>query len=257
VEFRILGPLEVIGTDGRIVKIPPRERIVLSMLLLESEHIVSVERLVDAVWDDLPPATARKQILICISLIRKLLDKHGFGGEVLFRPPGYVLYPGEADMLDLKLFEAHAAAGRAAMREDRAVEAVAAFRQALAPWRGDPLAGAASRLIEMAAVGLTERRLSVAEMYADVRLRFGVYQDLVEDLRLLTATYPLRESLHSRLMRALAQEGRMVEAIEAYAAAHRTFTEELGIEPGQELRGLRSAMLAGRYEGEFAAHRVV
>ncbi|GAA0384300.1 hypothetical protein Acor_78190 [Acrocarpospora corrugata] len=251
-DFRILGPLEAVGASGQVAKIPPRERVVLGMLLLRPERTVSVDQLVDAVWDDLPPTTARKQILICVSVLRRLLANVGFAGEIGSRPPGYRLQLGSRDRLDLQDFEALSVAGSAALREDRPGDAMEAFRQALELWRGEPLAGTTSHLLHGAAVALSERWLSVAETYADVRMRLGVRPDLIEDLRLLTASHPLRETLHSRLMRALAQAGRPVEAIEAYNTARRTFAAELGLEPGEELRRLREAILAGRQDAELA-----
>ncbi len=224
------------------------------MLLLDCDRIVSIERLVDAVWGSLPPETARKQILICISVLKKLFKKCGFAGEIAFHVPGYVLRLGDGDTLDLKDFEAKAEAGRIAFQENRHADAMKIFHDALALWRGEPLAGTISRLIEVAAIGLTERRLCVAEMYADVCLRFRTHHNLVEDLRLLTAAHPLRETLHVRLMRALAQSGRAAEAIEVYREARHTFVDELGLEPGKELRQLRSAILASRQNVEHTVH---
>jgi DNA-binding SARP family transcriptional activator len=140
------------------------------------------------------------------------------------------------------------------MQENRLADAMLLYQEALAVWRGEPLGGTASRLLDSAVIGLTERRLSAAESYADVCLRLHEHQNLVEDLRLLTAAHPLRETLHVRLMRVLAQAGRSAEAIEAYRAARHTFVDELGLEPGKELRQLRSAIIASRQEVEQTAY---
>jgi DNA-binding SARP family transcriptional activator len=246
VEFRILGPLEVVGSAGQLTKVPPRERVVLGMLLLEAERVVPVDRLIDAVWDESPPSTARKQILICVSVLRRLLGGRGLGGAIVSRAPGYAIELGDRDRLDLAEFEAHAAAGRNALAQDRPGDAAEAFRRAAELWRGDPLGGLTGRLTDAAGVRLTERLLSVAEAYADVRLRLRAHHGLVEDLRELTAAHPLRETLHTRLMRALLQQGRPAEAMAAYRTVDRALMTELGLTPGAELRALRAAILAPR-----------
>jgi DNA-binding SARP family transcriptional activator len=259
-DFRILGPLEVVDDTGQIVKVPPRERIVLGVLLLEAERIVTVDRLVDAVWDEKPPPTARKQILICVSVLRRLLRNHDFRGEIAAQPPGYVLrlgargIDGGGDRLDLREFEAQVARSRQEFAAVRSTDAVDSLRRALALWRGEPLAGMSSRLVESAAAALVERKLSVAEQCADLRLRLGTDHQLIEDLRLLVATHPIRETLHSRLIQALVQIGRPVEAIEVYRSARRTFVEQFGLEPGEELRRARSAVFAGRAGPALTSH---
>jgi DNA-binding SARP family transcriptional activator len=245
VKFRVLGPIEVTGAAGQPVKVPPRERIVLGVLLLDAGCVVSIDRLVDAVWNETPPPTARKQILICVSVLRRLLRTAGFDGEIASHAPGYALHPGPDADLDLHTFGSRVAAGREAVDDGRPAAAVALFQQALALWRGEPLAGTGSRILQAAAVGLVERKLAVAETCADLRLTLGIYPGLVEDLHRLITVHPLRETLYSRLMRALAHNGRRAEAMEVYRSAHRTFTTEVGLEPGDELRRLRTAILDG------------
>src|SRR5207247_3922231 len=136
--------------------------------------------------------------------------------------------------IDLAAFDAWALRGRAAAAEGRHVEAAAAFRAALGLWRGEPLVDTSSQIVAMAATGLTERRLRVAEEYADVRLTLGEHHEVIGDMRALVACHPLREALHVRLMSALAQAGRSGEALDAYRTARRIFVGELGVDPGEE-----------------------
>lgn len=232
------------------MRVPPRERIVLAVLLLAGQRVVSMDHLVDAVWDDRPPPTARKQILICVSVLRRLLRNHGFRGELAAQQPGYVMRLDIAggDRLDLQEFEAEVLRARDATGIPPN-EAAESLRRALALWRGEPLAGMRGWLVEAAAVELVERKLAVAEQYAELRLRDGVDQDIdhgfVEDLRQLVAKHPTREALYTQLMRALAQAGRKVEAAEVYHRARRTFMDQFGLEPGEELVSAMSAVLTG------------
>jgi DNA-binding SARP family transcriptional activator len=246
VQFRILGPLEVVDPVGRVIAIRPRERVVLAMLLLEAGRVVSIDRLVHAVWAETPPPTARQQLPNSVSRLRRTLSDHGFRGRILARSPGYLLHLTEHHRIDLQTFGALAAAGRNEVAEDRPVSAAAYFQQALTLWRGQPLANTNSRLVEAAGVRLTERWWQVFEDYADVRLRLGVDHELIGELRELISTEPTREGVHARLIRALAQAGRPGEALTAYRTARNTFIEMLGIEPSEGLRRLESAVLHGR-----------
>jgi DNA-binding SARP family transcriptional activator len=251
VQFRILGSLEIADDAGRVVRVPPRERIVLAALLLAERRVVSVDNLVDAVWDERPPPTAHKQILICVSVLRKLLRNHDFRGEIVAQHPGYrIRLDDDGDRFDLREFEAAAAATRS---PGEPAEVVDALRRALALWRGEPLAGIRSAALEAAAVALEERKLAAAEQYADLRLRLGSGHGLVEELKLLVAAHPTREPLLTRLMRALAQAGRKVEAAEVYRTARRRFRDQFGLEPGEELDLAMSAILAGSPAAPVAA----
>jgi DNA-binding SARP family transcriptional activator len=245
VQFRILGPLEVVDPTGRALVIRPRERIVLAVLLLQPDRVVPIDRLVEAVWDGTPPATARQQLPNSASRIRRTLHEHGFRGAILARPPGYLLHLTEDDRIDATTFDALAEEGRTALARGDRVSAAANFRQALVLWRGRPFADVDSRLIEAAAVRLTERWWRVFEDHADLRLRLGVDHELIGELRELASMHPLREGVHLRLMRALAQAGRPADALAAYHTARRAFVDLLGMEPSEALRGLESAILQG------------
>lgn len=243
-QFRILGPLEVNGPQGPIIIGASRQQVVLAMLLLESGHVVSVDRLVDAVWDQAPPATARDQIQICVSALRKLLHRAGAPSPIATRPPGYMLRVPDG-WLDLHVFEELVRTARKEVEEDRLAEATGRYREALALWRGAPLEGVNSRLIRAAVTRLVETKLSVVEECSDLRLRLGHHHALIGELRELVLAHPLRERLRAQLMLALYGDGRQAEALEAYRAGRRILVDELGVEPGDELRALQRAILAG------------
>jgi DNA-binding SARP family transcriptional activator len=243
--FRILGPLEVATAASEQLPVSaPRQQVVLAMLLLKANRTVSIERLIDAVWDESPPPTARGQIQICVSALRQLLSHAGHSGGIVTRPPGYLFRIADGQ-LDLQVFEGLEAAGRRAAKAGRLAEAAAAFGEALALWRGEPLSGVNSRLVESAATRLTERWLSAVEEHMDAQLRLGAHHQLISELMELVEANPLRERLRVLLMLALHRAGRRAEALEAYWAARETLVEELGLEPGEELRRLQHVILAG------------
>ncbi|GAB3890736.1 hypothetical protein GCM10029964_062750 [Kibdelosporangium lantanae] len=245
--FRVLGPLEVIGAAGRLL-FAPRQRIVLSMLLLEPNRVVSVERLVDAVWGTAPPSTAREQIQICVSAIRRTLAAGGRPGSIVTRPPGYSIQCVDRE-LDLLAFDYLVASGRRSLAGGRLDDAAATFRDALRLWHGTtPLAGVRSELVRSIGTQLAERRLTVVEEHVDVRLRLGQHHELVSELVELVAANPFRERLRAQLMIALYRTERTAEALQTYRSGRQLLVAELGLEPGAELRRLERAILAGEVE---------
>lgn len=242
--LRVLGPLEVIGAAGQL-SFAPRQRTVLSMLLLESNRVVTLDRLVDAVWDTTPPSTAKEQVRICVSAIRRTLATGGQPGAIRTRPPGYSIQCSERE-LDLLAFNNLVAAGRRGLGSGRPDDAAEAFRDALRLWRGTiPLAGVRSQLVQSIGNQLAERRLGVVEDYIDARLRLGQHHELISELVELVAANPFRERLRARLMIALYRTGRQAEALHTYRLGRQLFVAELGLEPGAELRRLERAILAG------------
>lgn len=247
--YRILGPLEV-ARDAEPLPLAPRQRVVLSMLLLEPNRVVTVDRLVDAVWDAAPPPTAKEQIRICVSSIRRRLSAGGMPNTILTRPPGYFIQCTEEN-LDLLAFEALVSSSRAEAARHRHVEAVSAFRRALALWRGKPLSGMNSQLIESISTALDGRRLAVVEEYVTTQLRIGhprepeYEHELISELTELVAANPFRERLRAQLMIALYQAGRRAEALETYRAGRQLFVAKLGLEPSDELVRTEQAILRG------------
>jgi DNA-binding SARP family transcriptional activator len=235
VEFRLLGPVEV-WRDGASVPVGgPRERTLLAMLLLAAGRVVPVARLVDAVWGDAVPATARRQVHTGMSLVRKAL------GEALqTRGDGYLLRlaPGQTDAEE---FEARVAAARQDALAGRAAEAAAGLRAALELWRGPALGGVRGMAAE--AAQLEERRLAVLEQRIDLDLALGRQADVVSELPALIAAHPLRERFRAQFMLALYRGGRPAEALAQYQAAKERLAEEFGVDPGTELRDLYLAIL--------------
>lgn len=242
--FRVLGPLEVIGAAGPL-SFTPRQRTVLSMLLLEANRVVAIERLVDAVWDATPPSTARDQVRICVSAIRRTLAAGGRPGAIVTRPSGYAIRCTDQE-LDLLAFNCLVSDGRRGLGGGRPDDAASAFRDALRLWHGTtPLVGVRSQLVQSIGTRLAERRLAVVEDYVDVRLRLGRHHELTSELVELVTANPFRERLRAQLMIALYRTGRQAEALHTYRLGRQLFVAELGLEPGAELRRLERAILAG------------
>ena len=243
-KFRILGPLEV-WHEEKIVRLGgPRQQTVMAMLLLEANRVIPVERLISAIWDEEPPTTARGQVQISISTLRRQINSSGGMQLICTRGPGYILHVADG-ALDLQLFEAQVTAARAALAAGEARRAAAAFRAALDLWRGPAMSGLTSRLVQRSVAELNERRMLILEECLDCELRVGLHHDLIGELVRLVEEHPLRENLRVLLMVALYRAGRQAEALEAYRQARETLREELGIEPGRELRQLHHAILNG------------
>lgn len=240
-ELRLLGPPELLIAGRPVGLGGPRQRIVLSLLALNANRVTPVEYLLDAVWGDSPPSTARGQIQICISGLRKLFAEAGLDA-IRTQPPGYVLTLGP-DELDIDLFHARVAAGREHAAGNRPAEAVAELRAALALWRGAALSGIHSAAVAREATRLHERRAAVLEERLRLDLALGRHQELIGELRALVAEQPLQEHLHALLMLALYRCGRQAEALEAGRQARALLAEEVGVDPGPELQDMERAIL--------------
>jgi DNA-binding SARP family transcriptional activator len=227
-EFRILGPLEVIEDDQSLPLGGARPRALLALLLTRPNQVVSTDRLVDQLWGASPPKTALNTLQHHVSQLRKLLGPD----RIVTRPPGYeiLVRPGE---LDLERFEA-------LLAQDDAV----ALREALALWRGPALADLAVESFAQAETArLEELRLAALERRLELDLEEGRDAELVGELEGLIAEHPLRERLCGQLMLALYRSGRQAEALEAYQATRRTLLDELGIDPSSDLQKLERAIL--------------
>jgi DNA-binding SARP family transcriptional activator len=247
VEIRILGPVEVLVGGQRLPLRGQRARVVLAVLALDANRVVPMERLIEALWDYDPPATARAQVQICISAIRRSLTDAGMTGRVRTCSPGYVLAarPGE---LDVTVFEEQVGRARRLAADGRTADAAETLRDGLALWRGRALAGMSGRLIESRALRLDDQRLTAIAERIRLDLALGRNAEVVGELLDLLAEHPLREGLYANLMLALYRSGRQGEALETYRRARRALVEELGIEPGEELRQLERAILAGNVD---------
>ena len=237
-DFRVLGPLEVVDDQAAVQLGGPRQRAVLAMLLLGANRVVPIERLVDDLYGDALPATALTQIHAHISQLRKLFDP---AREIVeTRSPGYLLRL-DPEQLDLRRFERLAA--EAAAASEPAIQAER-LRAALALWRGPVLAEFADEPFARTAITrLEELRLKVLEDRIDADLALGLHGDVVGELEELIAERPLRERFRAQLMIALYRSGRQAEALAVYRETRRTLVEEVGIEPGPLLQQLERAVL--------------
>jgi DNA-binding SARP family transcriptional activator/ABC-type transport system substrate-binding protein len=247
-EYRILGPLEVLDGGGRRVHLGgARQQAVLVALLLRAGQTVALDRLVDELWDE-PPATAARTIQAYVSRLRRELPE----GAVESRPGGYSLSL-NADRFDLHAFEQTADEGRTALAAGQHERAAQLFREALALWRGPALAGLVSGALRREAARLEDLRLQVLENRFEADLVRGRHRELVPELQALVAEQPFRERPRAQLMLALYRSGRPGDALELYRQTRRLLVEELGMEPGQELRRLEQAIL--RQDDSLAAPR--
>jgi DNA-binding SARP family transcriptional activator/tetratricopeptide (TPR) repeat protein len=233
VEFRILGPLEILDGERRLPLGGAKRRSVAALLLLEANHVVPSERLIDGVWGDNPPAAAAGSLQNHVLRLRREL-----GERLVTRAPGYFLRV-EPYELDLDRF-------RRLVEEARSSEpaqAAVLLGQALALWRGPPLADLAGEPAGAAAGHLEELRLEALELRIDADLELGLHAQLVAEIEQLAAEHPFRERLRAQLLLSLYRSGRQAEALEAYAAMRVALVEELGAEPGPELKALHRAIL--------------
>jgi DNA-binding SARP family transcriptional activator len=234
-EFRVLGPLEVVE-EGQPLPLGGRQqRALLACLLLRANHLVSTDRLIEELWPGGAPRTAAKTIQVYVWKLRKELGQ----GRLVTQPPGYVLRVDSSE-LDLARFEELLEAARR-VDPDRAAERL---REALSLWRGPALADLAYEpFAQTDIVRLEELRLAALEGRIEADLATGRHAELVGELEALVAEHPLRERLRGQLMLALYRSGRQAEALEVYQAARRTLVEELGLEPSAGLQRLEKAIL--------------
>jgi DNA-binding SARP family transcriptional activator len=234
-EFRLLGPLEVVDGERQLALGGVKPRSLLALLLLHANEVVSTDRLIDELWGDEPPATAVKSVQVHVSRLRKELGED----RLLTRAPGYVLRVSPSE-LDLATFEQLLAEAHGADPESQA----STLREALALWRGPALADLAYEQFAQTEIArLEEMRLAVIEERIDADLARGAHATLVGELEALTAQHPLRERLRWQLMLALYRSARQADALDVYSAARRDLSEQLGLEPGEELRQLQQAIL--------------
>lgn len=241
--FHILGSLEVTKENQRIAIGGARQRTILALLLLNPGRIVSVDTLVETVWNGRPPATARTQVAICIAALRKRFKSEGCDNEVIVTAhPGYLLAL-ENHYVDSVEFERLTLRAQEAAKEQRTSDAAALHEEALALWRGPALAGVAGTLVEDEMERLEELRLAGYDGYVAAQLELGHHGDLIPGLVSVVRDHPLRERSRYALMLAQYRVGRRAEAMETFREGRAQFIEGLGLEPGPALRELHDAIL--------------
>ena len=236
--FQLLGRLEA-HCEGVEVDLGPRkQRAVLALLLLNANRVVSTERLIDDLWGDSPPTTARAALQVYVAGLRKALGNDG--ATLRTRAPGYVLDV-EDGALDLDRFTQLCAEAHESPDPERRA---ALLHEALELWRDEPLPELRTEPFSSAAVAqLDQLRLRALEERIDADLALGRDATLVTELEALVAEHPYREGLRAQLMLTLYRSGRQAGALDVYRAGRRALQDDLGLEPGKELRDLEAAIL--------------
>jgi DNA-binding SARP family transcriptional activator len=243
VQYRILGPLEVVEEGSPLALGGARQRALLALLLTRANEVVSTDRLIDELWGGRPPKAADNALQYHVSRLRKLLAP---SKAIVTKEPGYVIQVGP-DELDLLRFERLVEEGQRSSPE----AAARLFREAVALWRGPALADFAHESFAQPEIlRLEELRLIALEQRIDADLALGRAAELVAELEALAREHSLRERLRAQLMLALYRSGRQAEALEVYRQTRRMLADELGIEPGPALHELEQAIL--RQDPELA-----
>jgi DNA-binding SARP family transcriptional activator len=237
-EVRLLGPIEVERGGEPVALGGQKPRTLFAVLALEPGRVVSADRLVEALWPGDPPETAAHAVQVYVSQLRKVL-----GPVIATRAPGYVLELAP-ERVDAHRFARLAQDGRAALESGDPASAEVVLREALALWRGPALADFLYEPFAQTQIArLEELRTVVVEERIEADLALGRHGELVSELEALVRAERLRERPRAQLMLALYRSGRQADALAAYRDARKTLVEELGIDPGPELRELEAAIL--------------
>jgi DNA-binding SARP family transcriptional activator/Flp pilus assembly protein TadD len=246
--FAVLGPVRAWRGDEELDLGSPQQRAVLAALLLRRGRLVTVGELADAVWGEAPPATAVPVLRTYVSRLRKALEPERRAGRtpgvIASLADGYVAHVADV-AVDVGVFEERVAEARERRAAGEWSAAAESLRAALDDWGGTPLAGLPGPFAEVERTRLTEKWLSTQEARWEIDIRLGRHETAIGRLTSLAGEYPLRERLCLLLMQALARSGQRAEALACYRRTRRLLVDELGIEPGAELRELHHRILAG------------
>ena len=241
-EFFLLGPL-MIRSGKAVIPVPHgKQRALLAVLLLNANMTVSLEEIMETLWGPAPPPSARTAVQNNVMRLRRTLTDTG-NSRISTRPRGYVIHV-DAEDLDLARFQALLASAREMARDGSWNEASTRARAALSLWRGEPLENVESGVLATREIPrLTELRLQAVETSIDAELHLGQHSEVILELERLIYAHPFREHLHSLLMLSLYRSGRQTEALAAYRRARKLLVDEIGTEPGGELRRLYQRIL--------------
>jgi DNA-binding SARP family transcriptional activator/tetratricopeptide (TPR) repeat protein len=247
-EFSLLGPLAVASEQGPLDLGAPKHRALLALLLLEPGRVVSVDRLMDQLWHGEPPAAATSTLQAYVSNLRRVLEPNRTAGApatvLVTRPPGYVLDIAP-EQVDAARFERNITSAIEAHGRGRLDDAAVFLADALSLWRGQPLADVAyEQWAQTECERLKELYLIALETQLAVDLGRGRHSSVAVEAERLAKEHPVRERFRELLMLALYRSGRQADALRAYQDARDVLVEELGIEPGPELRVLEQRILA-------------
>jgi DNA-binding SARP family transcriptional activator len=245
-EIRVLGPVEVVGRAGSADAGQPRQRCVLAATAVDAGRSVPVHILIDRVWGHRPPARVRHAVYVYIANLRRTLRQaDGDAGErtALVRRTGGYLLDVAPDAVDLHRFRC--LVERAGQPGHPDAERIRLLREALRLWRGEPLAGLPGEWAERTRSAWSQQRLDAVAMWARLELRRGNHAAIIHTIQDVLCDHPLVESLAAVLMLALHAAGRPADALGWYTAFRRRLVDELGAEPGAELRAAHRAVLTG------------
>ncbi|WSN14909.1 NB-ARC domain-containing protein [Micromonospora sp. NBC_01699] len=228
--------------DSEVTISAPRQRVVLTTLLLSPNKVVPVDRIAKLVWDNPLPPSAAATVRTYVMRLRQVLGKAG-AERIVTRAPGYLLRA-EEDETDLGRFHAHRRAAKRLAERDDLPGAVAELDQGLGLWRNDPFLDVPSpRLRDSEGVHLRELRLQALGWRVDMQLFLGRHAELLPELRQIVAEQPFNEAFVGRLMLALARAGQQPEALELYRRTRADLIAEFGMEPGNDLREIQGRIL--------------
>jgi DNA-binding SARP family transcriptional activator/Tfp pilus assembly protein PilF len=242
-DFALLGPLTVRQGESAVSISAGKLRVLLATLLLAGNKALSIDELIDKMWDGNEPPAARITLQGHVKRLRRSLGDPD-GSRVATEPPGYAIRTA-TDELDVTRFHALHARGRRAAAEHRWADAVDQLSQALSLWRGEPLLDVPSATLAREALPrLAEARLQALGWRIEADLRLGRHAEVIGELQELALAYPMWERFHGQLMLALYRSGRQADALAAYQTLRGTLAEELGADPTQDLQRLRDQILA-------------
>lgn len=243
IDYRLLGTVEA-GVNGHVLDIGgQKQRALLAILLLSVNKPVSRDVLVDRLWGQHPPAGAQHTLEVYVSRLRKTLEPAA-GCQVVLTRPGAYLLRATREHIDVRRFERLAGEGRRALAANAPGQAVVHLREALALWRGEPLADISHEHFAQPEIArLEDLRASAIEDRMEAEIALGRHADVVSELGALIAAHPLRERLYQLLMIALYRCGRQAEALAVYQSARSVLVQELGIEPSPGLQQVERAIL--------------
>ncbi|MDX2681999.1 AfsR/SARP family transcriptional regulator [Streptomyces sp. NY05-11A] len=253
-EISLLGPM-VVRSGGHELRVSaPRQRIVLATLVLNAKKVVPVQTLARFVWDGTPPPSATATIRTYVMRLRQSLGPHG-GSRIITRAPGYLIEM-EEDETDLGRFQAHRRTAQSLAEGGALPQAVEQLRAALALWRHEPLMDVPSHTLqELEGCHLEKLHLQTFTWRVDLDLALGRHAEILPELWRLGREHPLHEGLIGRLMLALSRSGQQTEALDLFRRTRAALVDQLGAEPGTELRAVQQRILRAEDEPEHSSER--
>lgn len=242
-KFGVLGPVLVSVNEQPVPVRGSKQRVLLASLVLATGHVVTVDCLISHLWDESPPSGALATLRSYVMRLRQALGTTADSGLIRTQPEGYSidLTGHRVDLCDFNTLMEDA---RSTLAEGDVYRASNRLRTALSLWRGDPLSNAPSPVLHRQSVpNLVEQRLAALELRLETDLALGRHRDVVAELSELIARYPLRESFWAQRMLALYRAGRQADALDCYRTLARLLADELGIDPGEDVRCLYQAIL--------------